>query len=288
MVCSWLGRNSPVNTPSVPPVHIYVDYSGDEGFVFDGGPATDGSSRWIAVAPVIMSAADVDFNKSVLASAKAVIGCKQEDEVKWRTLRRLPARKLNRALRELSNLKMRLICLAIWKRAIKEEELRNTKTGALSLLLHQLWFNWLPAYFPRGQMPGITYYVDHFRKERDLLADFEQYLNENPEARKQYGAEFVDSKLVRLTQVADIYAGMLRDYLEGLEGKSLPQCEKCLSFKWGTCRYKRNAKLVGQANLVRHITGFLPRQRGEIWEHSLFIRPPEIRRRFYFWQCLGP
>lgn len=209
-----------MNTASEPVYHIYVDFSGDEGFAFDDGPETDGSSSWIAIAPVIMSAADIDFNKSVLASVKAGVGCKQEDEIKWRTLRRLPARKLNRALRELSKLEMRLLCLAIWKRAIKEEELRNTKTGALGLLLHQLWFEWLPAYFPGGQLPRISYYVDHFRKEQQLLADFDEYLNETPEAREQLSAKFVDSKRVKLTQVGDIYAGMLRDYLEGLEGKN--------------------------------------------------------------------
>lgn len=275
-----------MNTASLPLFHIYVDFSGDDGFAFDEGPPTDGSSRWIAVAPVIMSAEDVDFNKSVLSRTKAAIGCKQDDEIKWRTLRRLPARKLNKALRELSNLKIRLLCLAISKRAIEQEELLNTKTGELSLLLHQLWSNWLPAYFPNGQMPRISYYVDHFRKEQQLLADFEEYLEQNPEAREQYCAEFVDSKRVKLTQVADIYAGMLRDYFEGLEGKRLPQCERCHRFKWGTCQYKRKAELVGQAKLARHISAFLPRRRREFWEHSLFVRPPEINQRFYFWQCL--
>ena len=276
-----------MNMASLPPFHIYVDFSGDDRFAFDDDPATDGSSRWIAIAPVIMSAANVDFNKSVLASAKAVVGCKQEDEIKWRTLRRLPTHKLNQALRELSKLEMQLLCLAIWKRAINEEELRDTKTGALTLLLHTLWADWLRAYFPSGQMPRITYYVDHFRKAQELQAGFEQFLNENPEARERYSAEFVDSKRVKLTQVADIYAGMLRDYFEGLEGKKLPPCEKCLRFKWRTCSHKRSGKLVGQAKLARHISAFLPHRRGKIWEYSLFIRPPEQRQRFYFWQCLA-
>jgi len=277
-----------MHTPSAPLVHIYVDFSGDDGFAFDEGPETDGSSDWIAIAPAIMSAANVDSNKSVLANAKAAIGCKPEDEIKWRTLRRLPAHQLNRALRELSNLQMQLLCLAIWKRPLTQEKLRHTKTGALTMLLHTLWFDWLQAYFPSGQMPSVAYYVDHFRKAQELLAGFEQFLKENPEAREQYSAEFVDSKRVKLVQVADIYAGMLRDYLEGLEGKDLPPCERCFRFKWRTCRYKRSGKLVGRAKLVRHISAFLPRRRGKIWEHSLFIRPPEQRRRFYFWQCLVP
>lgn len=277
--------------------HVYADASGDDGFKFeDKDHGLDGSSYWFAIAPIIMEAEDVSHNKQIVLDLKRTIGLRPRDEITWRRLRK--HRRRQEALNILSELRLRVVAAAAGKQVIRDLQLRDPKAKVLSALLHTFWLRVLLEMFPTALAKSILVMIDNYKAG---LVDFEKVvrdyarrrsarmaaLKENQAPRNPFQIEFRPSTSIQLLQLADIFAGMVRDLFEGLRGQQLPPCAVCLSKRWRGCTFKSSRRIIGDPTLVMFLQPYLARGlRDRVWEYGILVRPPQLARRYYFVECL--
>jgi len=90
-----------------------------------------------------------------------------------------------------------------------------------------------------------------------------------------------------MLQLADVIAGLGREYIEGLQGRKLPSCIVCWLKGNRDCSYKRAKKTVGQAKLMRILYPLLIKNDvGKVWETGFVVRPPGVERDYLFVDCL--
>lgn len=263
---------------------IHVDFSGD-----DGDPRTAGASRCLLIAWVLSAESDLSHNQSVVLQIKKVIGCRPNAELKYRALRR--HRRKNDALELLSHIKASVVLVAVLKERITEEELRSPKTKKLVNLIH---------YFP------LSRFLDYFKKEYpdvyfQLVFDEVGWAGCESEITKSFKEdrdldwgkarpdwlEFKKSGGNLMLQLADVVAGLGREYIEGVQILKRPPCIVCWLKGIRDCSYKRNKKPVGKAGLMRVIYPLLLKDnRSLAWERGLLVRPPGVEKDYLFVDCL--
>lgn len=99
--------------------NAYVDASGDNGFKFEKN-----SSLCYVVNVLLCKQKDDDFNKNKLAEIKKLLGCKENCEIKYSTLRR--HKKSREAHKLLGQIKGRLLFYVVFKKKLPR---RKFETG---------------------------------------------------------------------------------------------------------------------------------------------------------------
>lgn len=90
-----------------------------------------------------------------------------------------------------------------------------------------------------------------------------------------------------MLQLADIIAGLGREYVEDLQSRKLTPCVACWLKRTYDCSYKRNRKKVGKTSLMRILYPLLMgNELGKVWEKGFVVRPPGVEKDYLFVDCL--
>jgi len=263
---------------------IYVDFSGD-----DGDPRTPGASRCICIAWVASTEGNLYYNKGVVLQIKKVIGCRASDNLRYTSLRR--HRLKNKALSLLTQLKVSVVVIPVLKERIKEEGLKNPRSKRLIDLIH---------YFPLSRLINHisqTYPDIYFQLVFDQVGwrgckgDIENSFKQDTEldwgrARSDW-LLFAKSGNNLMLQLADIVAGLAREYVEDLQSRRLPPCIVCWLKGTYDCSYKRNRRKVSKTSLMQVLYPLLIRNElNKVWERGFVMRPPGVEKDYLFVDCL--
>lgn len=272
---------------SVPFTHkIFVDFSGD-----DGDPSKPNSSKVTSMAWVLSSVQDIWHNEGIVLQMKKLIGCKPKDEIKYRSIRRHP--KKMELLTTLTRAKVRLLILLVLKESVKDESFRDPKTKRLVDYIHYFPISrfittgtlppypesWFQLIFDEVGWAGCEDEIRRFYKnDENIIWD----ADEDPDS-----ILFGKSGAILMLQLADIFAGMMREYIENLNEREVPPCHICAIKGIRDCSHKRKHLTVGRAELMKIIYPFLiERSKRTKIDVGLMIRPPEVQRRYLFIDCL--
>jgi hypothetical protein len=224
---------------------------------------------------------------------KRVIGCKQEDELKYRSLRRHPRK--HEALACLKQARVGVAVVPVLKERVREEELRDPSTRKLALLLHhfplEVIFQHLGETVAQDEWPRLLLQLVFdqvtwagFRQQvvRRLEEEHHVVWRIPPEESVKFG----NSKKSLMLQLADVVAGLTREYIEGLEGVRLPPCRVC----WVNEKRMRPRgcamRPVGNARLMNVLRPLLLDKNGDVWERGFVVRPPAVRYEYWFVDCV--
>jgi len=265
---------------------IYVDFSGD-----DGDPSKPNSSKVISMAWVLSSAQNIRYNEGIVLQMKKVIGCKPKDEIKYRSIRR--HRKKMELLTILTGAKVQLLILLVLKERVKDTSLRNPRTKRLVDYIH---------YFPISRFMTTKVLPPYPEAWFQLIFDEIGWAGCQDEIRLFYNNDnniiwdadedpdsllFGKSGAILMLQLADIFAGMMREYIEELNDQNLPPCHVCHLKGIRDCSYKRKHLTVGRAELMKIVYPLLiGRGRGIKVDVGFMVRPPEAQYRYLFVDCL--
>jgi hypothetical protein len=255
---------------------VYVDFSGDFG-----DPRVAGSSKTVCIAWVLTSEEDRKHNEKVLMDIKKSIGCKRENEIKYRSLRRHT--KKDQALAQLANLKIGAVIVTVLKDVKASEKLTSRE---IAIAIHGFPWNRINRHLseitPVNEVPNLCTQLvfdqvgwSHFKG--DLINEFTKDSNVFKVSPDEC-IKFLDSKRTPLLQVADIIAGMCRDYIESIDRSDLIPCQVCWAKGWsshpGRCRkgnLRRNVLLKTKYPML------LKDKDGRVFEMGLISRPPEAK-----------
>ncbi len=263
---------------------IYVDFSGD-----DGDPRTPGASRCICIAWVASAENDLYHNEGIVLQIKKVIGCRANAELKYKSLRR--HRLKREALDLLTQLKISAVVVPVLKERITDEELRNPRTKKLVDLIHYFplsgLINHIEQTYPDSYFQLVFDQVGWRGCEEDIRNSFKQDAGLDWERARPDWLLFAKSGSKLMLQLADIIAGLAREYVEDLLSRKLPPCVVCWLKRTYDCSYKRNRKKVGKASLMQILYPLLiQNESGKVWEKGFVVRPPAVVRDFLFVDCL--
>jgi len=262
-----------------------MDFSGD-----DGAPGTAGTSPCLCAAWVISAESDVRHNEGVLLRIKRAIGCNPNDEIKYRSLKRHP--KKSQALDLLTSLSASVMLVPVLKDRITDSGLRDPKTKRLVSLIH---------YFPL-----LSTLHDHFvettpdvyfqlvfdqiawaQSQKDVEEHFRNDKGLDWKTARPDWLRFAKSGGQPMLQIADIIAGLGRDYLESRGGQRRPPCDVCWVKGKTPCTFSRNRQGVGRMKLLRLIHPLLLRKKGgDVWDRGFVVHPREASKEFLFIDCL--
>jgi hypothetical protein len=270
---------------------IYVDFSGD-----DGDPKIPGASKIISIAWVLLAEADIWHNEGIVLKMKKLIGCKKDAELKYRAIRR--HRKKKQVLELLKQAKVQLVVATVLKEELREDELRNPRTKKLIDLIHYFPINrffpvlppypesWFQLVFDEVGWAGCEDGIRHsYVADENIIFD--------PVSDPQ-SLIFGKSGSILMLQMADIFAGITREYMESLQGQRLPLCPVCYvrgigfvhNCPYDPRRYGR-AKFIGNAHLINIIYPLLiGHSNGSKWDMGFVVRPPGSRTKYLFVDCM--
>lgn len=246
----------------------------------------------VCIAWVLTAEEDRWHNEGMVLEMKRLIGCKQEDELKYRSLRRHP-RKCE-ALTCLEQAKVGVVIVPVLKERVREAELRDPTTKELAILLHhfplQRIFDHLGETSPEDEIPRLLVQLvfdqvswSGFREEIVRRLQQEGYIMR---VAPEECVRFHNSKKSLMLQLADIIAGLAREYMDSLEGVQLPPCQLC----WvkGKPIYPRRCrkKPVGNTTLLKVLRPLLLEKNGAVWERGFVVRPPAVRYYYWFIDCI--
>ncbi len=278
--------------------YAYVDASGCDGFNFKENG--QGSTRCFVATVLFVKAEDEKYNQGLLLDIKKLVGSKPWQEVKSTTVRR--HKKRDEIFEILSRVKGSLISYVAFKTRISDPVLKDTSTKFLSLALHGFPIESATKVIQAtGIKNKIQIYIDRSKRTeetviKDYLAHYEVAATKEVDfSNHQVNATFRDSKEIKLIQLADIFAGILREFFEAYEKrKTLLPCAFCkfpkvlcksiirkesLAFSKGlkaaiTITYKESTK---NSVIFGGITPFPP----EIWSSLTFLDCLVLRNRCY-------
>jgi hypothetical protein len=264
---------------------IYVDFSGD-----DGDPRTPGASRCICIAWVASTENDLYHNEGIVLQIKKVIGCRASNNLRYKSLRRHRLKK--DALDLLTQLKVSAVVVPVLKERIADQELKNPRTKKLVDLIH---------YFPLSRLldritqacPDIYFQLIFDQVGwRGCEADIEKSFRQDPEldwgkARPDW-LLFAKSGNSLMLQLADIIAGLTREYVESLQTQKLPNCVVCAvkGKPERPCPYKLGKRSLPNHNLIEVVYPLLVKKDELAWEQGFVVRPPAVCREYKFVDCL--
>jgi len=263
---------------------IYVDFSGD-----DGDPRTPGASRCLCIAWVASAESDLYHNEGIILQIKKVIGCGVVDNLRYKSLRRHRLRK--EALGLLTQLKISAVVVPVLKERITEEELRNPRTKKLVDLIHSFplsrLINHITQTYPDIYFQLVFDQVGWRGCEADIQISFRKDTQLDWERARPDWLLFTKSGSNLMLQLADIIAGLGREYVENLQTEKLPPCIVCWLKGTYDCSYRRGRKQLGKAGLMRILRPLLIRdESGKVWERGFVARPPAVSKDYLFVDCL--
>lgn len=265
---------------------IFVDFSGD-----DGDPSKPNSSKVISMAWVLSSSQDMWHNEGIVLKIKKLIGCNPNDEIKYRSLRRHP--KKMRALTILTQSKVRIVVLLVLKKSVKEADFRDPKTKRLVDFIHYLPISrfistkvlppypesWFQLVFDEIGWAGCQEEIRRFYiEDKDIIWDAKK----DPKSLL-----FGKSGAILMLQLADIFAGMAREYMEDMDSAHIPPCSVCHIKKIRDCSYRRKGLRPGKAELMNILHPLLiTNDEGLRVDTGFMVRPPEVQYNYMFVDCL--
>jgi hypothetical protein len=274
--------------PSLRPFthRVYVDFSGD-----DGDPSKPNSSKVISMAWVLSSVQDIQHNEDLVLKMKKLIGCGPKDEIKYRSIRR--HRKKMELLTILTKVKVKLLVLVVLKERVKDAGFRDPRTKRLVDYIHYFPISrfinakalppypeaWFQLVFDEIGWAGCQDAIRRFYDDdKNIIWDADK----DPDSLL-----FGKSGAILMLQLADIFAGMMREYIEGLRERNLPPCHVCHIKEIRDCSYKRKRLTVGWAELMKIVYPLLiSRSDGIKIDVGFMIRPPEVQYNYLFIDCL--
>lgn len=246
----------------------------------------------VCIAWVLTAEEDQWHNEGMVLEMKRLIGCKQEDELKYRSLRRHPRK--YEALTCLEQAKVGVVIVPVLKERVREAELRDPTTKELAILLHyfplEIVFNHLGETSSEDEIPRLLMQLvfdqvswSGFREEIVRRLQQEGYIMRVP---PEECVRFHNSKKSLMLQLADIIAGPARDYMESLEGVQLPPCQLCWLKGKPIQPRGCHKKPVGNATLMKVLRPLLLEKNGAVWERGFVVRPPALRYYYWFIDCI--
>lgn len=268
---------------------IYVDFSGDTG-----DPQTEGASKVICIAWVLTTEEDRRYNEIIVLEMKRVIGCKPEDEIKYRSIRRHPRKQ--EALAYLDQAKVALVIVPVLKERVREERLRDPTTQELAILLHHFpldrIFDYVEETTPSDELSEVLLQLvfdqvswSGFREEIVHRLQTEHKIAWR--VPTEQCVKFLDSKRYPMLQLADLLAGLGREYIESVDRTQLLPCQLCWSK--GKPLYHRGCKKkpIGNGHLMKLLYSLLIKERdGKAFERGFIARPPTIAYQYWFVDCI--
>lgn len=268
---------------------IYVDFSGDTG-----DPQTEGASKVICIAWVLTTEEDRQYNESIVLKMKRVIGCKPENEIKYRSIRRHPHK--HEVLKHLEQVKAGTVIVPVLKERVREEQLRDPTTKELAILLHHFplnrMFNHLEETTPEDELSRVVIQLvfdqvswSGFREE--IVHRLEKEHNVVWRISPKESLKFLDSKRNLMLQLADLIAGLGREYIESVDSTQLLPCQLCWSKEKPLYHRGCKKKPIGNGHLMKLLYPLLIKKRdGKAFERGFIARPPTIAYQYWFVDCI--
>lgn len=197
---------------------VFVDASGDDGFKFRA-TSGEGSSYTFVSSCFVVKPEDIQHNTKILQDMKKVLHLPENAELKSTTLKR--HRLSDRAYALLDDLIGQCFSMI----AFKKDLLKNTKYAALCDVQSKR-LSGLTQAFPYYAIHQFEYFspndriliVMDFMKKSEMTIVEEHLKNYgiDPAVSSNYDLIFRDSKAEKysLIQIADVMAGVIREYFE--------------------------------------------------------------------------
>lgn len=281
---------------------MFVDASGDDGFKFDKG-----SSTCYTVASILINSSDLQHNLSILDGIKSIIGAKPEHELKYTKLRR--SRRFNDIANLLTNIKGTIYTHTCLKEdLVNDQTFSDTESKALAQFTHTFPIERAIEHFKNINLfplkPKVLIVVDVMKKvEMDGVSNLVSAEIDGvvPDLI------FRDSKDKNflLIQLADIIAGMTRNFIEGMlkEKNTLQLCKVCSKTRLRVSHRISKNKCIGKKkfNLLnnksntfiekQHFIKILPlfgvsETDNRLMLHGLAFFPVESIHYFFWIDCL--
>jgi hypothetical protein len=261
---------------------IFSDFSGDDGQKFDKG-----SSRTLGVVWVASRESDVPHNTDVVYRIKRAVGCKPNDELKYRSLRG-SARRKTQALALMLEARVDVFALLAFK--MRERDPSHKDPAGKGLVVHM---NAWPVDILIDAMTA-KYGTVRPRLVLDEVgwkATPEQITSVMTEGGRVSAGdvEFRPSAGTPLLQMSDLFAGAVRECADQLDQSVWPPCQACWgrSFTPRDCRWKRRKIGISGFALLRKLypSIFKDSRRGSLGR-GLFTMPGSLRRDLEFVDCL--
>jgi hypothetical protein len=264
---------------------IYTDFSGD-----DGDPKTPGASKCLCGAWILSSEENIRYNEGIVLQIKKIIGCKAINELKYKSLAHHP--KKSEALGLLLGLKVTIILTPVIKDKIDDKTIRSPKTKALLKIIHGFplgrFMNYLGEVSPDFCLQLIIDEMSWSGYQKDVLEYLKSGLKDVDwsEVREDW-LYFAKSGNSLMMQLADVVAGLGREYIEDLQTKALPPCRMCHLGHWNSCTFKRHGQRVGLNKLLKNaLPSLLRNSEGSFYAGGFIVRPPEVESDYIFVECL--
>lgn len=197
---------------------MFVDASGDDGFQFRENPG-DGSSSTFVASCFVVRPEDINHNEDVLEQIKGVLNISPQNELKSTTLKR--HRLANRAYALINDLKGQCFSMIAFKKDLvgkdKYKNYCDVKAKELSGLTQAFPYYAINKLNYFSSSDRILIVMDCMKKsEMDVVEKNLKEYQISPTVSENYDLIFRDSKDARYTliQIADIFAGIIREYFE--------------------------------------------------------------------------
>ena len=274
---------------------VFVDASGDDGFIFDDENGHN-SSKLFLVSAFMTTPDNIEHNNSVLNSIKDELNLNHSKELKSTTLKR--HRFAPQAYEHFSDLRGVAFSQIAFKEKILNHndtryyELVENKKKQLSGLIHSFPFHALQQLELLNSNTKVLIVFDNMKtiEEKSVLETLEEF----NELDIEYNVIFADSKDSRfsLIQIADAICGTVRDFFEtenfSNEFKICNMCkirmQKCFKTPTGQKRLKK-VQLEQKHSIVLNLHS--PNEDSRFSANHMFTLPSKVYNNYYFLHCIS-
>ncbi len=274
---------------------VFVDASGDDGFIFDDENGRN-SSKLFLVSAFMTTPNNIEHNNHVLDTIKDELNLDHSKELKSTTLKR--HRFASLAYDHFSELRG----IAFSEIAFKEKmlnykdtsyfELVENEKKQLSGLIHSFPFYALQKLQLLNPNDKVLIVFDNMKtiEEKSVLKELEEFNAFGIE----YNVVFADSKDPRFTliQIADAICGTVRDFFETESfSKAFKICnmcklrmQKCFKSPSGKKRLKK-VQLEQKHSIVLNLHS--PNEDSRFSINHMFTVPTKVYSNYYFLHCIS-
>ncbi len=268
---------------------MFVDASGDDGIKFDTG-----SSSCYAVAGYLVRREDLGDDIQLLRNIRGIISGQPARELKYSTLRRHKNRKY--AFPLFAELHGQVFGRVSFKKILVSRGTFSTEAKEFSVVSHAVAISLLNNC---ADVEGkkVLIVVDRMKntEERPVQMLADSSMHDDMGRLAGYDLIFRDSKDAdfQLIQVADFFAGILREYFERYETDPMmrrfwnkcPICSKNTRLiLCGRSGSKDRASLNGSSNIRYLRPLFHARNNLDIIDH-LYLDPPDLFGNLFYLYC---